>query len=80
MNWLLFIVIGAGCGWVSAGLRGGKKGADLLGPMALGAVAAVVVGVVVTVVFAALLFLLKVVLVIFGVLLLLSLLGAGKSD
>jgi len=80
MNWLLFIVLGAGCGWVSAGLIRGKKGTEVLGSMAVGAIGAVIVGVLVTVVFAALFFLLQVALVIFGALLLLALIGAVKSD
>jgi uncharacterized membrane protein YeaQ/YmgE (transglycosylase-associated protein family) len=77
MNWLLFITLGAACGWLAAG---DKKGGQVLGSMAVGALGAVLVGFVVTFVFAALFFLLKVVLVIFGALLLLSLLGSGKSD
>ena len=77
MNWLLFITLGAGCGWLAAG---DKKGGEVVGSMAVGVLGAVIVGAVVTFAFAAIFFLLKVVLVIFGALFLLSLLGAGKSD
>ena len=80
MEWLLFIAIGAGCGFVSARSRGASKTGDVMGSMAVGAIAAIVLGVLVTFVFSFLFFLAKVACVIFGVLLVLALLGVGKSD
>jgi hypothetical protein len=77
MNWLLFIILGAGCGWISARSSGEKA---VGGSVVAGALAGIVLGVVVTIAFAFLFFIAKVILVVFGVLVVLALLGAGKSD
>ena len=80
MNWILFAIIGAACGWVTAGPGSDKKGAEVLGSMAVGAIAAIVLAFLVGFVFSALFLLVKIAFVVFGVLVLLALLGAGKSD
>ena len=80
MNWFLFIILGAGCGWLSAGPLSGKSDGNVGASMAIGALSAVVIGVLVTFVIAALATLVKLAIVVFGVLIVLALLGAGKSD
>jgi hypothetical protein len=58
----------------------GSKGGNVVGSMARRAVAAVLLGVLVSFVFFALFFLVKVICVLFGVLILLAMFGAGDSD
>ena len=77
MNWLLYIGIGAGCGWLSAAA---KKDGEVVGSVAAGALAGLVLGVAVSFLFAFLFFVAKLLCVVFGVLIVLALLGAGKSD
>jgi uncharacterized membrane protein YeaQ/YmgE (transglycosylase-associated protein family) len=80
MNWLLFIILGAGCGWVSAGPLSGKKDGNLIAAMAVGAGAGLLFGWLVSVLFGFLFLLAKLLCVVFGVLIVLALLGAGKSE
>jgi len=80
MNWILFIVLGAGCGWLSAGPLSGRKDGNVVGGMAVGAVVALLLGWVVSFLFGFLFFLVKILCVVFGVLVVLALLGAGKSE
>ena len=80
MHWFLYIIIGAGCGWLAADPWGGKKKGKVLPSMAVGAVGGVAIGVVVGFVFSALILIVKVLCVVFGVFVLLALLGVGKSD
>jgi hypothetical protein len=77
MNWLLFITLGAGCGWISARSSGEKA---VGGPMIAGAVVAVVLGALVTFVFSFLVLLAKAICVVIGVLVVLALFKGGKSD
>lgn len=80
MHWLLFAILGAGCGWLSATTRGGNQGGKVIAPMVIGAIAAVALSALVSFVFSALFFLVKVACVVFGVLVVLALFGAGDSD
>ena len=80
MNWVLFAILGAGCGWLTSGPLSGKRDANVIGAMAGGAIAAVLLGVLVSFVFSALFFLIKITYIVFGVLIVLALLGAGDSD
>jgi hypothetical protein len=76
MSLLLFIFLGAGCGWMSAASADGKPG----GSVVAGAIGGLLLGLVANFVFGFLFFLVKVAFVVFGVLILLALLGAGDSD
>ena len=80
MNLFLFILIGAGCGWISAGPLSGNKGGNVVGSVAAGAIGGLVIGLVVSFVFGFLFFIAKLASVVFGVFILLAVLGFGDSD
>jgi len=80
MNSFLLIILGAGCGWLSAGPLSGKKDGNVVGAMAVGAVTALLLGWLVSFLFGFLFLLAKILCVVFGVLVVLALMGAGKSD
>ena len=80
MNWFFLIILGAGCGWISAGPLSGKKDGNVVGAMAVGALAALLLGWLAGILFGLLAFLVKLLCVVFGVLVVLAFLGVGKSE
>jgi len=80
MTWFIFILIGAACGFASAGLKGGKRGSGLLVAVVEGAVTALIIWVVLKLVLKMVFSFLPILIAIVGVLFVLSLLGVGKKS